>query len=402
MDTAATCKPFDDHPFIWLNKWIIYCPMWTSTTVHNNKIIPRNPWVAKILYYSLLLICVAFWVYDIFWFVYQLGFNLFTLIATISITLTSISRLVCFYYFFDYFKFYGAGMHEEPNKYEIIDLTKKSTTLKRVSSLSHVQHHSLAKKTGIRFQVILCWVMVASILIQIILIINVTKENDEAFKSESPISARLAITLWHLIFGFIYIYFYQIPLFLAQFVLSIYYVRACIFIKEFTQMIDKSIVDFDAAIEKYSAYRREFVHTIKLLEVLIMFRLGAQISWVWIDLTMILDAQSWSQIFIAMLWLTKSTLPFVEIVMAGNAATNKFRVLHRKLYQFGTEKKNLGEISPYDHSRYLFLLDYVTMYPLVIKMLGQEISYRNAAKVTAAFVAAKTISYLFKANVISI
>eukprot|EP01083_Nonionella_stella_P012927 36501_1 len=404
-------KPFDEHPFIWLNQWIIYCPMWTSSTIKNSKIVPRNKYVAKIGYYTLILICIAFGAWDIFQFFYQFSFNLFTLVAAISIVLTNISRLISFYYFFHCFQFYGLPRSHDPNSSgnineaddkKVIDVMMDlpATLKSHVSSLARDQHDKLMKKTTIRFKVLLIWVIVACLVISVIQIVAFVNDNSEALNS-APLGTRITVALCQQVFSIIYIYFYQVPLFLAQLVLSIYYVRACAFIKDFTHRVNRSIgVEFDAAIEEYSTYRLQFIEKIKWLERLMLLRLASQVSWIWIDMAMIADGQSFLGKLVPFLWLSISSWTFLEMVMAGNDATHKFLGLHEKLYRIGTEKEYFSEVSV-EHSKYLFLLDYVTTYPFVIQILAQEVSFRNAAKMGAAFVVARVVTYLFKAGLVS-
>eukprot|EP01083_Nonionella_stella_P097274 273407_1 len=374
---------FDDHPFMWLNTWLMYFPMWTCTMIKNDKMIPRNKHAAKYGYYTVLLFNIIFFVWDVFWWIYRPGLCLFSFVFFVSICLTTASRGICIYYFFHHFRYYGLS-HETK-------AAKEDTP--------HDQHHKLMHKTNIRFRLILVFVILASIIDAIISVNQTSKmvpENNIALKS---------MMIWQTIFNFVYIYFYTVPLFLVQFVLSIYYVRACIFVKEFTEMIDinNGDVDLNAAIQEYSTYRIVFRNKIVWLERIMLLRLSSQIFWIWVDITWLMEVPQWYEAFTPLIWIIITILPFFEMVMSANDATKKFHGLHKKLYQIGTEKDYFGELSLEEgisRTRYLFLLEYISTYPFMIKILAREISFKNAARVSAAFIIAKTITYLFKMNVI--
>eukprot|EP01084_Bolivina_argentea_P160912 280166_1 len=380
----------NDHPFSWINTWIIYCPMITNTTIKNSKIINRHKLIYKIAFISIILICIFFWMWDVIIEFHDYGFSLFTLVWCISISFMNIARLISVYYFYNYFQFYTT--HNNKNDIEMQNNNEKMKPFPNSSGFTIPQYHSLTKKFSRRMKIIL--------ILAILCLLGVNISSTVQILSENPKSKTIVI--YEIFYNFFAIYFYDIPLFLAQFILSIYYCEGCIFVKSLIEIIDKSIkIDFEQLIKEYSLYRNEFKKKIGLLEYMIIFRLCSLISFVWVNITGISEAKTWLEATDDSLWLFIGIFPFFEIIMAGNAATRKFHSFKKKLYSVGIQNGFFTDATMYhSNSQYLFLLDYVSTFPFLIKIFAKEVSLKNALKIITVFVVAKMVTYLFKHNLV--
>eukprot|EP01084_Bolivina_argentea_P270737 460432_1 len=94
------------------------------------------------------------------------------------------------------------------------------------------QYHTLTKKFSLRMKVILI------LAILCLLAVNISKTSQ--ILSETPkskTSKSKSIVIYEICSHFFAIYFYDIPLYLAQFILSIYYCEGCIFVKSLIEII---------------------------------------------------------------------------------------------------------------------------------------------------------------------
>eukprot|EP01083_Nonionella_stella_P011329 32212_1 len=376
-------KAMDYHSFSWVNKWIMYFPMFTSITVNNCKITKRNTLMHYIVFPCIVIICISCPMWRGFYHMYYVdGSSLYKALYLIGIFCLSACRLLSLYYFFYQFQYYTPSEHTSDN-YDIE--MECPSTVSRCFSMNLPQHRKRVRQTSIRIKMILFWIVLSSVIRCICHIIaSVNHASD---------------THWHtilqVVYGFIGVYFYNIPLWLSQFILSILYCEQCIFLEGFCHVIDQSSnIDFATAIHDYSSFKTQFDDRKRVLETMIKFRMVTMIAWLWIDLPILLVTQTWIQTFNTALWIINDALPFFELVVAGNAVTVQFNILKNKIYSLGCQRDFLTHLS-IKQTQYLFLLEYVPNFPLVVNMFGKEVSFENALKVITAFAVAKSMSYLF-------
>eukprot|EP01083_Nonionella_stella_P100163 282150_1 len=381
-------EPFDCYPFTWINKWIVYFPMFTSTTMTNHKVVKRSKAMHHIVFPCIIIMCTSLRIWDTYYHVFHTvsdtkwfyASTLCDVLCCVCGSLVIFCRWISLYYFFYHFQFYTSSNNHH-------DIEMKSLSNASRCYLNMSRHHTFVKQTSTRIKISLFWILLSSLIISICRVITLVNTSDRS---------------WYFIIesvhDFVYIYFTRFPIFLSQFVLSILYCEQSIFLNELCEVIDKSIIniDFAAAIHDYASFRNQFEERSNLLELMMKFRMAAMIGFVWINTTFLFMSETWIDALPRCLLLIHDAWPFFEMVMAGNAVTVQFDKFRKNLYLIGTRRDFSINLSFNNQTQYLFLLEYVTNFPLEVNIFGQQASFKNAFKVIAAFVAAKCISYLFK------
>eukprot|EP01084_Bolivina_argentea_P156430 272615_1 len=160
------------------------------------------------------------------------------MVWSISISFMNIARLISIYYFYNYFQFYTTHNNTYNNKNDIEMKDKKMEHYSpKNSGFTIPQYNALTKTFSLRMKLVL----IVAILCLLAIAISATAQTFTETSKPSGIKTYKIVYHW---FG--YFVFYEIPLYLAQFILSIYYCEGCIFVKSLIDIIDKSIkIDFD-------------------------------------------------------------------------------------------------------------------------------------------------------------
>lgn len=359
----------DNQPFIWLAPWIQYLPTVITTKWDNDKVKQRNNLISCIYISVATIVTIGecLW-YSITPFMdYFQDDWLYPIVHCIAMLLITAAKLISLYYFWSYFDFKILCSCS-------LNLNQKSGDLKNISTLSNL--NDIIRNTNRRMKLILAVLIIFIFGLCCIKITNIFVEDE-------------GIDGW---FGFIrsilYYVFFDVPIFLHQFILSIYYLKGYLFVsglKERVQSQNIQNIDLKKICNEYKAFRDLFRKQIYLSELMIKCRICALIPWVWIDITYVVESENYMDGIEECIYLFMSCLPIIELVLSGSSATTQY-------YKFKDTLFEIKELS----LESLYLLDYVCQYPFLVKIFAKEVSIKNALKVAAAFIAAKAITYLFR------
>eukprot|EP01084_Bolivina_argentea_P017296 32302_1 len=366
QQTTVDININENEPFVWMSKWIMYSPLVVRNKLINRTITTRNNAINFLFLFITIIVTIGecLW-YSITPFYDYLDVDLlFPIVYCAAMITITISKFISVYYFWIYFDF------------QILRTINLDGNELKTSSFSKI-----IRKVNRRMKVILS---VLIIFILALIIIKVTK----IFSENKGLIGWFA-----LLRSILYYWMFDIPILLSQFVLSIYYCKGCIFISNLNEIIEtanqnsETEMDLQSICTQYRTFRDKFKSCIDLLELMLKCRICALIPWIWIDITYLMEAESVMDGIEECIYLIMSSLPIIELVVGGSAATTQYHSFKKTIYHI----KDLS-------LQLLYLLDYVVQYPFLVKIFAKEVSFKNALKVTAAFIVAKAISYLFRQN----
>eukprot|EP00485_Elphidium_margaritaceum_P011695 CAMPEP_0202690146 /NCGR_PEP_ID=MMETSP1385-20130828/5235_1 /ASSEMBLY_ACC=CAM_ASM_000861 /TAXON_ID=933848 /ORGANISM="Elphidium margaritaceum" /LENGTH=415 /DNA_ID=CAMNT_0049345379 /DNA_START=15 /DNA_END=1262 /DNA_ORIENTATION=+ len=359
------------EPFIWLSTWISYLPCVVQTQWKEGDSKPRN----AICNWTFLIISVLITFAELLWysitpfFEYWADDWLYPLVYAVAMLLTTLAKCIALYYFWMLFDFRLLCTLS-------LDVDERAQSSSAVyTCLSADVLTSTIRKVNIRMKSILaalCTFLVALLCIKVSKIFSEQQGWNGLFK---------------LIRSSLYYWQFDLPLFMAQFVLSILYLKGCLFVSSLTRRVQQNPAaqDLEPIYRDYSTFRKLFQNETQVLELMIKCRVLALIPWIWIDLTYVLETESALDGLEECIYLVMSSLPVIELVFGGSAATSAYHAFRTTIY-------DVQELS----SELLYLLVCVAEFPFLVTLFAHEVSIKNAIKLTVAFIVAKAIAYLWE------
>eukprot|EP01084_Bolivina_argentea_P048638 89573_1 len=366
-DTTGKKEPISNEPisplFTWLGNWIFCFPTVTRHKFKNGQIENRNSITIKIY----IALVTAFIIGAYLWYIIDLfivlGVALFPFVYMIAMGLQTSSKLISMYYFWKHF--------------DMASLQNISL----VDNIVSIDHKAIINKVNRRMKIMLVIIILCQLTLIIIRIVETTKEEtDYVDWIEVVVTLGFYITT-------------DIPVLLSQFILSILYCKGHVFIANLTAKIQNEDtndqVDFETMIDEYKAFRTNFKKSIDVLELMLKCRLSGLVVWVWINISRIMEPDSALAEIVSIVYLIYNCLPFIELVLSGSPATDGYYLFKKQIYEFKALSMDL-----------LNFKDYMNEYPFLVKIFAKEISIKNALKLSAAFIGARMLTYLFKNKII--
>eukprot|EP00484_Ammonia_sp_Unknown_P018986 CAMPEP_0197028926 /NCGR_PEP_ID=MMETSP1384-20130603/8502_1 /TAXON_ID=29189 /ORGANISM="Ammonia sp." /LENGTH=390 /DNA_ID=CAMNT_0042458007 /DNA_START=34 /DNA_END=1206 /DNA_ORIENTATION=+ len=361
--TKGSVPKSDTESFVWLSKWIMYFPTVTTTKydaeIRSSK--PRN----TVCNWSFVVISVIVTVGECLWYSITPFYDywkddwLYPMVYAAATILTTAAKLISIYYFWRCFDFSSLCT---------LRLNAADSTYSLKQDLC-----GIVKKANLRMKVILA--MLCTCILTLVCI--------KLTKLFMEVEYEGILGWFGVLRSVLYYWMFDIPLFLAQFVLSIYYLKGCIFVSSLIERVDQND-ELSSICEDYRTFRDVFKSQIDVLELIVKCRMIALVPWIWIDLTYVMESKSALDGIEECIYLAMSALPIIELVLAGSAATTQYYALKTTVFKIKDFSVQV-----------VYLLVVIVEYPFLVKIFAKEVSLTNALKITAAFIVAKAISYLF-------
>eukprot|EP01084_Bolivina_argentea_P143241 251600_1 len=340
--------------FKWLNRLILYFPMWCtnySPNIHRSKMLN-----AVVIFISISAVLAATSM-DFYKYINSFSkFQMVTAYYNVELLLLLITRFTSIYYFYKYFNF--------PWKIDQITFAVK------INDISVYQN--TIKKNRVRIQLYICSVFVLDIISLVY----------SAYKMPLVISNNDIVWTEILLLRIFGVY----PNVLTVSILSVIFLKHKLYLMCLMEKLNNDNIEFQSMFDEYEQLLKNLKHEYNnSLQYFIQLFLAALLCDIWVS-TADLISTSMADLGSVFSVLTDVVL-LVEVSLGASILTETFEKFYDKLSEYGKYHK----LDRYDE--YNYLLHFVSKYRMDVKIAGQKISRSNAMRFVVVFSIAKWASY---------